>query len=81
MVLQTEFARQKKKDSHLKYTDWVVFCQWYCDLPTENNRRLICWWMYEIPTEYIRLYIFRYVWQLLLNADGLIPSVILSVSV
>jgi hypothetical protein len=68
MVLQTEFARQKK-DSHLKYNDRVVFC------------RLICRWVYEILTEYIRLYIRRYVWQLLLNADELIPSVILSVSV
>jgi len=61
MVLQTEFARQKK-NSHLKYTDGVVFCRWYCDLPTENNRRLICWWVYEIPTENICLYIRRYVW-------------------
>ena len=39
MVLQTEFARQKKKDSRLKYTDGFVFRRWYCDWPTETNRR------------------------------------------
>jgi hypothetical protein len=77
MVLQTEFARKKKKDSRLKYTDGFLFRQWYCDWPTETIRR----WVYEIPTEYIRLYIHRYWWQLLLNADGLIPLVSLPVSV
>jgi hypothetical protein len=54
MILQTEVARQKKKDSRLKYTDgylvrrWYsrlkytngfLVRRWYCDLPTEINRR------------------------------------------
>jgi len=54
MVLQTEFARRKKKDSRLKYTDgflvrrWYsrlnytdgfLVRRWYCDWPTETNRR------------------------------------------
>jgi hypothetical protein len=35
MVLQTEFARQKKKDSRLKYTDGFLFRRWYCNWPTK----------------------------------------------
>jgi hypothetical protein len=31
--------RAKKKDSRLKYTDGFVFRRWYCDWPTETNRR------------------------------------------
>jgi len=36
MVLQTERARQKKKDSRLKYTDGFLFRRWHC-----NYRRKI----------------------------------------
>jgi hypothetical protein len=54
MVLQMEFARQKK-DSRLKSTDGFLFHRWYRDLPTATNRRYICRWVYEIPTKYIRL--------------------------
>jgi len=38
MVLQTEFARQKK-DSRLKYTNGFLVRRWYRDLPTATNRR------------------------------------------
>jgi hypothetical protein len=39
MVLQTEFARQKKKDSRLKYTNGFLVRRWYRDLSTATNRR------------------------------------------
>jgi hypothetical protein len=66
-VLQTERARQKKKDSRLKYTDGFSFRRWNWNyrrifipsvklkLPTETICRYIGRWMYEIPTEYFRL--------------------------
>jgi len=53
MVLQAEFARQKKKASRLNYTDGFLVRRWYRDLPTETYRQYICQWVYEIPTEYI----------------------------
>jgi hypothetical protein len=38
IVLQTEFAHQKKV-SRLKYTDGFLFCRWYHDLPTAIYHR------------------------------------------